>query len=131
MAGTRTRTTRDRVVAPGTRLAVLSAMVKIEIVVADIEVWRALKLAAVGVAVRHARRARPEVARRFAAAAVALQRAAVEPAPPAGGVASRRRRRASGARPGLHTPAGVQGATAGGTGGLLPPSQPQVCNVRK
>lgn len=131
MAGTRTRETRDRVVASGTRLAVPSAMVKITMELPDVEVWRAIQLAALAAVTRHARRARPEVAGRFAAAAAALQRAAVQPAPPAGGVASRRRRRASGARPGLHTPAGVQGATAGGTGGLLPPSQPQVCNVRK
>ena len=77
MAGTRTRATRDRVVASGTRIAVPSAMVKVEIQLCDVEVWRAVQLAALAAVTRHARRARPEVARRFAAAAAALQRADV------------------------------------------------------
>ena len=75
MAGTRTRVARDRVVAPGTRLAVPSAMVKITMELPDVEVWRAIQLAALAAVTRHARRARPDVARRFAAAAVALERA--------------------------------------------------------
>jgi len=73
--------TGDRGDTRGTRLAVPSAMVKITMELPDVEVWRAVQLAALAAVTRHARRARPEVGRRFAAAAAALQQARVAPLP--------------------------------------------------